>query len=105
MIIMSHFARNNTVGAGIRRESRARSTGLIMLDAVARLYRGATWAHVVFFVRSLLFLLPPPSLSLSRYLSPFNGTCFLHSRDRLHVLYVYFSIFVEDLLLEFLIDY
>lgn len=40
----------------------ARSAGLIMLDAVARLYRGAARTHVVFFVRTLLFL--PPSRSL-----------------------------------------
>lgn len=57
MIIMSHFARNNTVGAGIRRGSRA----IRRANNVGR--RGLTISrtHVVFFVRTL------PSLPL--YLS------------------------------------
>lgn len=61
MIIMSHFARNNTVGAGIRRGSRA----IRRANNVGR--RGLTISrtHVVFFVRTLLSLHLYLSFSLS----------------------------------------
>lgn len=88
MIIMSHFTRNNTVGAGIRRESRA----IHRANNVGR--RGSAISRCSVGSRSFLrpysALSPSPSISLSRYLSPFNGTSFFHSRVCLCVLYVLF---------------
>lgn len=90
MIIMSHFARNNTVGAGIRRGSRA----IRRANNVGR--RGLTISrtHVVFFVRTLLSL--SISTSPSRCPSPFNGTFFFHSRVRLRSSYALCFMFLHS---------
>lgn len=104
MIIMSHFARNNTVGAGIRRGSRAirrannvgrRSSAISRCSADPRS-----------FLRPLLFLLPS-RISLSRCPSPFNGISFFRSCIRLRPLCALGFIFIPyllDFLLIFLTD-
>jgi len=63
MIIMSHFARNNTVGAGIRRGSRA----IRRANNVGRRASATPRTHVVSSVDSPPP--PPPTLSLSLSLS------------------------------------
>lgn len=105
MIIMSHFTRNNTVGAGIRHGSRA----IRRANNVGR--RGSVISRCSADPRSflhphtLLFLLS--SLSLLFHPSPFNGTPFFHPCVCLRppIFYVlYFSMCIEFSLLVFLIQ-
>lgn len=87
MIIMSHFARNNTVGAGIRCGSRV----IRRANNVER--RGSAISRCnadprSFLRPSLLFL--PPSLFLSYCSSPFNGiSLFRPFLSDLRVIFLY----------------
>lgn len=103
MIIMSHFARNNTVGAGIRRGSRA----IRRANNVGR--RGTAISRCNADPRSFLrpySALSSSFISLSSYLSPFNGTSFFRPCVRPRApctLYILFFL-TNDFLLVFLTE-